>query len=862
MISRRLAAIALCLLAFAGCHEDPTVVAVTVSASVQALALLAEGGAASSLPGTDGTGGDGGDFMVKTSGLLSLGSPSFVPSAPALPVSPSVFEFTAVSPLGSNSKTGNILIDGATTDGITNPIVLTSTNGDIVVSGLLQSADTGGVQADIQLSAPKGTVYVTGGIRTAGDDSLTNGRSGGNLTISAARVVITGTIDTHGVANTAANGGSGGTVTISSSLAPIFFTGGSIVTAGGSCVDTTSIGALKGGNGGVVSLNPVTPVNSVFVFAPITTDGGAITANGATPTGGNAGAIAIKGIGDVNVVANLSSLGGAATGNNIDARGGLGGSLSIDGAATARIYGSLALAGGTAFAVNAAGSVIGGKGGSVLLGQTTRLDSVEFGNGNYSMAGGSGMKSPGTGGGIGGTVAIESFAGDVTIGASLSVAGGSATGAGNASGGAAGKMTLLTDAQATGNLSNHALSIDSLASLLDASGGAALGTGSGGAGGTVLMQCGGDLTSGARINVSGGSSVTGIGGDTTILSPAVNVNSAVALRVTTNQLTPTGDLNVAGEILAQGGVATSGGTGGNGASITLDITGGSGSITCLATLNTTGGTDVLGNGGLSRNVFVSCPNGEVDLSGSITVTGAASPGTPTNSGNVTVDAGGLLTSSATINAAGGAATNSVAIIGGMNGGLVTLRANGSFGGVALLGGSFIVADGGSSASAGGGTGGTITLQSNSQPIDMVGTLTARGGAGGGSGNGGTGGRVIATSDAANTGVAGNITLEGGSAIDVSGGTGVVAGIAVNNATVDPGPSATTNMAVVFDADRNLTNSGGTKGRISNFGTITATGSVGGDIWYAGLNSAGAPLTALDGVGLNFSGPVPGHFFFH
>src|SRR5437763_1557516 len=143
MISRRLAAVALSLLAFAGCHEDPTVVAVTVAPTVQALALLASGGAAASAPGTDGTGGNGGKFMIKTSGLISLGSPSFVPSAPAVPASPTVFELSAVSPLGSTSNTGNILVDGTITTGITSPIILTSTNGDIVVSGLLQSADTG-----------------------------------------------------------------------------------------------------------------------------------------------------------------------------------------------------------------------------------------------------------------------------------------------------------------------------------------------------------------------------------------------------------------------------------------------------------------------------------------------------------------------------------------------------------------------------------------------------------------------------------------------------------------------------------------------------------------------------------------------
>ena len=46
MISRRLAALALSLLAFAGCHEDPSVVPVLVAGSASALALLSKIGRA------------------------------------------------------------------------------------------------------------------------------------------------------------------------------------------------------------------------------------------------------------------------------------------------------------------------------------------------------------------------------------------------------------------------------------------------------------------------------------------------------------------------------------------------------------------------------------------------------------------------------------------------------------------------------------------------------------------------------------------------------------------------------------------------------------------------------------------------
>src|SRR5204863_7525682 len=127
----------------------------------------------------------------------------------------------------STSPPGSILISGSVTTAGTTPIVIQSTNGDIVVSGLLQSGDTGAAQSEIDLLAPNGTVYITGTVRTAGVDALSNGRSGGKLVINAARVVITGSIDTHGVANTtvaATNGGAGGDVDIIAAQGPVFCT--------------------------------------------------------------------------------------------------------------------------------------------------------------------------------------------------------------------------------------------------------------------------------------------------------------------------------------------------------------------------------------------------------------------------------------------------------------------------------------------------------------------------------------------------------------------------------------------------------------------------------------------------------------
>jgi hypothetical protein len=288
------------------------------------------------------------------------------------------------------------------------------------------------------------------------------------------------------------------------------------------------------------------------------------------------------------------------------------------------------------------------------------------------------------------------------------------------------------------------------------------------------------------------------------------------------------------------------------------------------TLNATGGSDILGNGGSSGSLFLSSSGGNLNLSGALTATGSASPTAPKAGGNITLTGGGILSSSAAINAAGGASTDTLGLVVGGKGGAIKFDATGAFGGVTLLPGSSLVADGGSSSSAAGGAAGSIDLQTRGQAIDMSGMLTARGGAAGGAGVGGLGGQLIASSDFANSGTGGNITLESGSGIDMSGGTGATQGAAQwypgpPGPPADPGATFTVpiQLAVIFDADGSFATSGtANPGRITNGGTITATGSTGGDVWYGGKNSLGVPLTVTDGVGLNLGGTPPGHFYFH
>jgi hypothetical protein len=286
-------------------------------------------------------------------------------------------------------------------------------------------------------------------------------------------------------------------------------------------------------------------------------------------------------------------------------------------------------------------------------------------------------------------------------------------------------------------------------------------------------------------------------------------------------------------------------------------------------LNTTGGSDAIGNGGTSGNVTLSTAGGNLDLSGSITVSGSASPTAPQNSGTITISGGGAITYSGTLSAVGGISTDPLGFRAGGNGNAILFDATGSFGGITLTD-SAVAADGGSTSGGAGGAGGSITFRTRGQAIDLAGGLTARGGAAGGAGVGGPGGQLIASSDFANSGTAGNITLEVSSVIDVSGGTGAVQGPALWNPgppgpPVDPGATITLpiNLAVIFDADGSFATFGtANPGRITNLGTINATGSTGGDIWYNGLNSLGNPLSLSDGVGLNVTGTAPGHFYFH
>ena len=114
---------------------------------------------------------------------------------------------------------GSIRLDGTLTAGGGEAVrQITSTGGDIFVSGSLRGGEVGGAARGLTLNAPQGTVYVAGSIDTAGRSA---GQGGGAIVITAQRVVLLGAV---GNGADGAAGGSGGPIAIAA--ADLVFVGG------------------------------------------------------------------------------------------------------------------------------------------------------------------------------------------------------------------------------------------------------------------------------------------------------------------------------------------------------------------------------------------------------------------------------------------------------------------------------------------------------------------------------------------------------------------------------------------------------------------------------------------------------------
>lgn len=576
-----------------------------------ALSILATGGRGSVAGGANimSFGGNGGDIEIYSKGHLYAGvTPA--PEPPGLPTPPSS-GFVVTSIAANVVQAGTILLSGTvTTASVSANYSITSTGGDIVISGTLNAGDPGtGKPANLSLNAPNGTVYITGVINAFNADGTLNGDAGGNVQVTAARIVFTGTIDAHGEANATGTGGNGGIVSLDTDSVggtDILVRGGSMTSAAGA---TTGPGpTATGGNGAPILLTAGGELQVHGVS--LTSSGGAATSGGNNPTGGLAGSIILQGTGGVSFNGSIVAVGGSATGTGTadGSQGGKGGSILVNrGLSTdsgpVRIFGSLDYRGGDSSAVTTiANTGNGEEAGRFEIGDYAgnAPASVDLGGGTWNLTGGQGADNGGYGGGLtlsnvtgppgsihcsvsidcsggsggmypggGGGVTFETMRGDILVEGPVSARSGNTFGQGNSS------------------LPNKAGGIDFRA-----------GTGAPGSTGSVVVT--------STLDVSGGAH-SGTGNQEGI--------DAGSVRLTADN--PVGSIALLGTILANGGGGLN------------DLSGGGGSIRLLTrderilvagTITAKGGSTGSGSsGGGGGTVQILSDNDNNDVAGSITI---------------------------------------------------------------------------------------------------------------------------------------------------------------------------------------------------------------------------------------------------
>ena len=426
----------------------------------------------------------GGVIHVVAQGAVTLGASA--PTAPTVPAPAADAVVADGAALQADlTAAASVRIDGAVIAGGGEAVrQITSTGGDIFVSGTLSGGGAGGAVRGLTLNAPNGTVYVTGAVETSGTAA---GQGGGPIVIAARRVVLLGALSANG-ADGASGGNAGGITIVAADLVyfggPIQARGGAGMSAGGRggklVIDT--VGAVQGANlidarggagagvgatagaAGEVHVGEQQPPSQVNVAVPLYARGGA---GGAT--GGPGGEITIEPQNGNLVVAGVVDFGGGdartqpGKGGSFVARIGAGvGDRAVDGGGV-MIAGQLSGNGG---GVVAGGAGNGGVAGLVdvepvsLLGAlvVTPAASVTLDGG---ASGGAGIA------GGGGHLYLITKNGDLTIGGKLSLRGGNAPDIGG-TGGLGGAVDIFSDANFDGFGGN--LLIETTG-VIDASGG-------------------------------------------------------------------------------------------------------------------------------------------------------------------------------------------------------------------------------------------------------------------------------------------------------------------------------------------------------------------------------------------------------
>lgn len=506
----------------------------------------------------EGSGARGGLVRLRSPGAITIDPALTVAPSPPLPAVPTAGVALVAADLSADvTSAGTIRIDSMLAASGSDAVrIITSTGGDIVITGELRGADLGAATQSLVLRAPSGNIFVTGTVDSAGGDSTNDGDAAGGIEITARTVVVSGQLIAAGELGGTGAGGTGGNVHIISTNGPVLVAQGSVITVGGK--STT-----QGGAGGAIDISAD---ERLWLSGTIDTFGG--DGRGQDSVGGGAGgAITLLAGDDLDVVSNVRLRGGAASATGTGAAGGAAGALTLDSDGVTRITGIIDGRGGLALD-QAGGVVTGGSAGSLLIGDLDRPLSIEI-RAPIVAAGGSGLAS----GGHGGDVYLVATDGIIGVAATIRVDGGdSLRRAGNAGlvegvAGPVGGGIRLSD-------------------LIFGQGGAVMtgGTVNGGTGAVVRLNntstLGGlNITASGGLRVDGGAAGTGTGGG----------GGDIQMR------TYDGNASIAGELLSRGGGAQ--GTGGAGGILELFTDANFNGIGGNLTIETSGLVDVSGGAG-------------------------------------------------------------------------------------------------------------------------------------------------------------------------------------------------------------------------------------------------------------------------
>lgn len=586
----------------------------TVSAVTTGAASEVNSGFVNTSGGATGTGGyNSGIISASSGGAKAGGSAGGVTiTAPGGIGAGYIRAFGAGGSGGNNGSSGAVGTQGGN-GGSGNNVSLTSTAGDITLTGDINTSGGGG-----------GGTGNSGGIATGG-----LGGAAGSISINGAGAVqITGPVlaaaggGGNGSSTTCCGGGGGASFGGGGGGADGGGGGGGLFGGGG----TSNWGSASGGSavaGGTLK-NPQNNVNVTNGSAGL---GG--TSYDTTPAAVHAGGVfGVGGVG-TNSVANQvgqsgqGNMGGAAgsSNGNISISGG---SVSLTGTVSSFYPGSTG--GSTGFTSSPYADV------SVYGGTSSQAVQITATNGSVAIAGSLNVSGTDKSAQTTGVAGGNAYGLNITATGSISVGSIFATGGGGATNGGAGGVG--------GNVSLNAGQNINVAGTINVSGGngasstsSSINGGNGGLAGTLSLIADGTLNVTGAISANGGTggAVTGgfrVGGTggagnniTLIASEAITLGSVSAIGGNGGSKT--------------GGGNGSGGNGGNGASILIVSTENSISTASLTATggtggNGTGGQGVGGNGGAGGKLDVESQKSSITITGNANTSGGNGGSANTN----------------------------------------------------------------------------------------------------------------------------------------------------------------------------------------------------------------------------------------